>query len=85
MTRRWLAGAAAFAMMTGAAFAQGMSSGSSAPTPSTASPGSGAASSSTASAGAASSAPANPAVTNYGTGGMQPLPASPPEVGTGTH
>lgn len=80
MTSQWLAGAAAFAVMTGVAFAQGTSSGSSA-----ASPGSGAASSSTASAGTASSAPANPAVTNYGTGGMQPLPASPPEVGTGTH
>jgi hypothetical protein len=83
MTRRWLMGAAAFLMMTGVSFAQGISSGSSTSTQSM--PGgntSGAATSSTPPA-APSSAPANPNITNYGTGGMQALPGTSPNIGKG--
>lgn len=94
MTRHCLAGAAAFAMMTGLASAQGMSSPSStSPQPATPSSapaggsnGAGAATSSAPqSPGGASAAPANPSITNYGTGGMQPMPGAPPEPGTGPH
>jgi hypothetical protein len=94
MTRRWLAAAAAFAMMSGFALAQGVSSGSSTSTQPT--------TTSTVrplgnnSAGiAAPSTPlsppavgraerANPNITNYGSGGMQRPPGSPAQIGTGT-
>jgi hypothetical protein len=84
MTRHWLVCAAAFLMMTGVAFAQGISSGLSTSTQSM--PGgntSGAATSSTPPPAAPRSAPANPNITNYGTGGMQALPGTSPNIGKG--
>jgi hypothetical protein len=88
MTRHWLAGAAALAMMTGIAFAQGTSSASSTSAQSTApaaeSPGAAGATSTAPPAGV-SPAPASPNITDYGTGGMQALPGTSPNNGTGTH
>jgi hypothetical protein len=84
MTRQFLAGAAAFALMTGVAMGQGLSSASSPPTePTTESSSSGIATSSTPPQAAASPALANPSVTNYGTGGMQALPGTSPNIGAG--
>lgn len=85
MTRYWLAAATAFSMMTGVAQAQ-VAPPASAPTVTTSplpplsgnSPGSAAPSAPA----AVPSVPANPAVTNYGAGGTQPAPGSPPAIGT---
>jgi hypothetical protein len=86
MTRHWLAGAAAFAMMTGVALAQGTPTGTSAAAPSTApAVGSSSAGAALSAPSAVGAAPANPNVSNYGTGGMQTPPGSPPASVTGVH
>jgi len=85
MTRQWLAGAAALAMMTGAALAQGVSSESPiAPQPTAGSNSAGGVTSSTPPPAPASAAPANPSVTNFGTGGVQALPGTSSNIGIGT-
>lgn len=83
MTRHWLVGAAAFLMMTGVAFAQGISSGSSTSTQSMPGGNTSAAATSSTPPAAPGSAPANPNITNYGTGGMQALPGTSPNIGKG--
>ncbi len=88
MMRHWLAGITVVAMMTGAALAQGISSESPiAPQPTAGSNSAGGVTSSTPAQpppAAASAAPANPSVTNFGTGGQQALPGSSSNIGTGT-
>jgi hypothetical protein len=94
MTRRWLAAAAALAMTTGFALAQGASSGSSPstqPTTTSAVPPVGNHSSAVAAPGTPPTSPAvggstaaNPNITNYGTSGMRRPPGSPAQIGTGT-
>jgi hypothetical protein len=87
MTKHWLAGITAVAMMmTGAASAQGISSESPiAPRPTAGSNSAGGVTSSTPAPPApATVAPANPSITNFGTGGQQALPGSSSNIGTGT-
>jgi len=76
-------GAAAFLMMTGVAFAQGISPGSSTSTQSMPGGNTSAAATSSTPPAAPGSAPANPNITNYGTGGMQALPGTSPNIGKG--
>jgi hypothetical protein len=85
MTRHWLAAAAALAMMTGVALAQGASSESPiVPQPTAGSNSAGGVTSSTPPPAPASTTPTIPSVTNFGTGGVQALPGTSSNIGTGT-